>query len=136
MGIYPTILVGGSGTRLWPLSRRNSAKQFLEVRCGINLLQETVLRITDRNIFFPPTIICNYKQRQQVEDSLRKININEYRFVVELCSKNTASAITAATLLLGQKDALMLVMPVDHCIENKVVLLMMYFLLKILQENF
>ena len=119
MGIYPIILAGGSGTRLWPLSRRNSAKQFLEVRYGINLLQATVSRIANRDVFFPPTIICNYKQRWQIEDSLRKININEYKLVVEPCSKNTASAITAATLLLGQKDALILVIPVDHCIENK-----------------
>ena len=90
MGIYPIILAGGSGTRLWPLSRRNSAKQFLEVRYGINLLQATVSRIANRDVFFPPTIICNYKQRWQIEDSLRKININEYKLVVEPCSKNTA----------------------------------------------
>ena len=119
MSIHPIILAGGSGTRLWPLSRKNSPKQFLETEQGINLLQKTILRVTNNNVFYLPIIICNSQQRWQVEDSLRKININQYKLIIEPYPKSTAPAITAAALLLNQKNALMLVMPVDHCIKNK-----------------
>ena len=119
MQIYPVILAGGSGTRLWSLSRKNSPKQFLKINQNINLLQETVLRIADSNIFFPPVIICNHEQRWQTEDSLKKINIDNYKLIIEPYFKNTAPAITATTLLLKQNNALILAIPVDHYIKNK-----------------
>ena len=119
MSIYPVILAGGSGTRLWPLSRKNAPKQFLEIEQGINLLQKTVLRVINNNLFYPPIIICNSKQRWQIEDSLRRINVNQYKLIIEPYSRNTAPAITATALLLNQKNALMLVIPIDHCIKNK-----------------
>jgi mannose-1-phosphate guanylyltransferase/mannose-6-phosphate isomerase len=91
----------------------------LELDCGRNLLQKTVLRVSERNVFATPVIICGESQRWQIEDSLRKVNITNYELIIEPYSKNTAPAIAAATLLFKYKNAPMLFLPVDHIIANE-----------------
>lgn len=119
MKITPIILAGGSGARLWPLSRKNYPKQFLEIKDGINFFQKTIQRVSNNNIFNAPVIICGKNHRWQIEDSLKKLKINKYSIVLEPATKNTAIAVIIAALLLKNKGQSMLVLPIDHYIENK-----------------
>ncbi len=119
MKITPILLAGGAGTRLWPLSRKNYPKQFIKVNSESNLFQNTLQRIDNDELFNPPIIICGKNHRWQIEDSLKKTNINKYNIVLEPDLKNTAIAVTIASLLLKNKDQLMLILPIDHYIENK-----------------
>ena len=119
MKITPVILAGGSGTRLWPLSRRNNSKQFLEIEKGIIFFQNTLQRISDNNVFYPPIIVCGKNHRWQVEDSLKKLNINKYHIILEPASKNTAASVIAASLFLKEENNNMLVLPIDHVINDE-----------------
>ena len=119
MKITPVLLAGGAGIRLWPLSRKNSPKQFIKIKTENNLFQNTLQRIDNKDLFNPPIIICGKNHRWQIEDSLKKLKINEYSLVLEPDLKNTAIAVTIASLLLKNKDQLMLILPIDHYIENK-----------------
>ena len=78
MKITPVLLAGGSGTRLWPLSRKNFPKQFIKVNTESNLFQNTLQRIENEELFNPPIIICGKDHRWQIEDSLKKLKINKY----------------------------------------------------------
>lgn len=118
MKIIPVILASGEGTRLGPLSRKNSAKQFLELGQGINLFQKTIMDVADSSIFLPPVIICGQNHRLEIEDSLRKINITEYEIIIEPHPKNTGPAIADATLLLQNRNAPILYTHTDHVIQN------------------
>jgi mannose-1-phosphate guanylyltransferase len=121
MNITPVILSGGSGTRLWPLSRKSSPKQFLRLVDNKSLFQKTALRIVDKNTFTPPIIICNNEHRFAVADELQKSNIESLDIILEPIGRNTAPAIAIAALDIVKKsgDGLMLVMPSDHLIENE-----------------
>ena len=119
MKITPVLLAGGAGMRLWPLSRKNFPKQFIKVKTESNLFQNTLQRIDKEELFNPPIIICGKSHRWQIEDSLKKLKINEYSLVLEPDSKNTAIAVTIASLLLKDKDQLILILPIDHYIKNK-----------------
>lgn len=119
MKITPVLLAGGAGTRLWPLSRKNFPKQFIKVKTENNLFQNTLQRIDNEELFNPPIIICGKNHRWQIEDSLKKLKINKYSLVLEPDIKNTAMAVTIASLLLKNKEQLMLILPIDHYIENK-----------------
>ncbi len=119
MKITPVLLAGGSGTRLWPLSRKNFPKQFIKVNTESNLFQNTLQRIENKDLFNPPIIICGKDHRWQIEDSLKKLKINKYSLVLEPDIKNTAIAVTIASLLLKNKDQLILILPIDHYIESK-----------------
>lgn len=115
--ITPIILSGGSGTRLWPLSRTNYPKQYLALTDEYTLLQKTVLRVTN-NQFNPPLIICNHEHRFLAAEQLQEINITPSHIVLETEAKNTAPAITIACLLQQDPEQLLLVLPADHIIND------------------
>lgn len=117
--IYPVILSGGAGTRLWPVSRQAFPKQFLPLVSGRTMLQETMARVS-ANGFAPPLVICNDEHRFLVAEQLREIAASPRRIVLEPVGRNTAPAIAVAAFLLAAEDpqALMLIQPSDHHIAN------------------
>ena len=117
MGIHAVVMAGGSGTRLWPLSRASHPKQFLALHGGSTMLQSTVKRIIDLDIE-SLTVICNEEHRFFVAEQLREIN-SLGNIILEPMGKNTAPAIALAALSI-QKDGLMLVLSADHLILNEV----------------
>ena len=118
--IYPVILSGGSGTRLWPQSRTSYPKQFLPLVSDQSLLQETARRVSDSATFAPPLMVCNEEHRFLVAEQLREIGVQPSHIVLEPIARNTAPAVAAAACLLAaiDPDALMLVLPSDHMIED------------------
>ncbi|HKF70602.1 MAG TPA: mannose-1-phosphate guanylyltransferase/mannose-6-phosphate isomerase [Stellaceae bacterium] len=119
--IHPVVLSGGSGTRLWPLSRALTPKQLLPLISENSLLQETVLRVNDPERFAPPLVIANDEHRFQVAEQLRLIGMKPRALVLEPQGRNTAPAIAVAALLLSadEPDALLLVLPSDHGIQHR-----------------
>ena len=89
--IIPIILCGGSGTRLWPLSRASFPKQYIALssKSKFSLLQETILRITDLDNIERPIFICNEQHRFLVAEQMREINISPKDIILEPNSKNT-----------------------------------------------
>lgn len=118
--IYPVILSGGSGTRLWPLSRAQYPKQFLKLTSDLSLLQETVLRFKDSTQFHDPLVICNVEHRFLVAEQLQSVGMVARDIILEPEGRNTAPAIVIAALRLMAEDpdAIMLVLPSDHLINN------------------
>src|SRR5215467_6415379 len=118
--IHPVILSGGSGTRLWPLSRASYPKQLLKLASDRTMLQETVARgLTDVG-FAPPLLVCNEDHRFLVEEQLQEVGIRPQAILLEPMPRNTGPAIAAAALwlLARDPDALMLVQPSDHVIVD------------------
>ncbi len=109
------ILAGGSGNRLWPISRSNYPKQFQSFSLRKSLFQNTVNRATEADVESIMTI-CNEDHKFLVEDELDSLNI-ESTLILEPHGRNTAPAITLAALSI-EEDALMLVMPSDHYISS------------------
>lgn len=122
--IHPVILAGGSGTRLWPLSRAAYPKQLLPLMSERSLLQETVARNAVDLGFAAPIVICNEQHRFLIDDQLRELGIEAERMLLEPSARNTAPALAAAAIWLMQEnpDALMLVQPADHAIGRPDVL--------------
>jgi len=120
MKIYPVILSGGSGTRLWPLSRSAKPKQLLPLVSGLSMLQETVLRLHAWPELMPPLFVAGNEHRFMIAEQLRQIDIAPLNILLEPFGKNTAPAIAAAAHLLKKTDpdAVMLVLPADHVIHN------------------
>jgi len=118
--IYPVLLCGGSGTRLWPLSRTAYPKQLLPLLSDRTMLQETAARTTDDPLFGPPLIIANTEHRFLIAEQLAEIGVEPGRIVLEPARRNTAPALAAAALLLIAKDpgAIMFVEPSDHLIAD------------------
>lgn len=125
--IYPVVLCGGSGTRLWPLSREEYPKQLLALVDGSTLLQATIQRLhisdaSGNNIkIASPIIVTNESHRFLVAEQLREIGIEDAQIILEPVGKNTAPALCLAALHIQQMDpdGLMLVMPADHVIQNQ-----------------
>jgi mannose-1-phosphate guanylyltransferase/mannose-6-phosphate isomerase len=117
--IQPVILSGGSGTRLWPLSRTQMPKQLLSLVSDRSLVQETVLR-APREGYAAPLIICNEEHRFHIAEQMEQIGVQPKAILVEPVARNTAPALAAAAFSLtqGGGDALMLVQPSDHVIGN------------------
>ena len=122
MKICPIILSGGSGTRLWPLSRSHFPKQFVDLINESSLFIETLNRLKGfSDEVLPPLIICNADHYYEVEKQMNQKSFSSLGIILEPCSKNTAPAIMLAAAYLERKfleDVLMLVMPADHNIES------------------
>lgn len=121
MKITPVILSGGSGTRLWPLSRSLNPKQFLNLVDDHSLFQKTALRTNNPDLFHNPVIICNNEHRFIAAEELQKVNITPKFIILEPIGRNTAPAITVAALnaIENKNDDLILVMPSNHVIQDK-----------------
>ena len=115
MNLEVVILAGGSGSRLWPVSRSMRPKQFLNIHDESSMLRNTIsrLNLTEINSI---TVICNEEHRFFVSDQLQGINI-EKKIITEPVGRNTAPAITLAALS-NQEERLMLILPADHVIDN------------------
>jgi mannose-1-phosphate guanylyltransferase / mannose-6-phosphate isomerase len=117
---YPVILSGGSGTRLWPMSRKLLPKQFLALLSQHTLFQETALRVKPIPGCLAPIVVCNDDQRFLAADQLRDIGIEAASMILEPVGRNTAPAIAVAALAAREQDAqaLLLVLPSDHTVTK------------------
>ena len=117
--IYPVILCGGSGTRLWPMSRRALPKQFLPLVSERSMLQDTVLRLSGLECA-RPVVVSNNEHRFLVAEQLREIGVEPSVQVLEPVGRNTAPADAVAALWVQERDpkGVMLVLPADHLIRD------------------
>ncbi|MEH6504169.1 MAG: mannose-1-phosphate guanylyltransferase/mannose-6-phosphate isomerase [Cycloclasticus sp.] len=113
----PVILSGGSGTRLWPLSRGAYPKQFLPLTSDNTMLQETLLRLRGISGMSAPLVICNEAHRFMVAEQLREIDTKPQAIMLEPVGRNTAPAVALAALAVDP-DEILLILPADHVIEN------------------
>ncbi|MDA7842762.1 mannose-1-phosphate guanylyltransferase/mannose-6-phosphate isomerase [Methylophilaceae bacterium] len=120
MEIIPIILSGGSGTRLWPLSREDYPKQFLSLVDERTMLQETILRLSGLENIAEPIIVCSYNHRFIVAEQCHQIGKKNLTILLEPEGRNTAPAITASAFhsLKKTNDAILLVLSADHVIKN------------------
>lgn len=117
--IYPVILCGGSGTRLWPLSRKSYPKQFSQLMGETSLFEQTVRRVSGKG-FAAPIAVTNTDYRFIVAEQLQAAGAQKPTIMIEPKARNTAPAILVAALSLqDQPDAVMLVVPSDHAIEDE-----------------
>ena len=118
--IFPVILSGGSGSRLWPLSRESFPKQLLPLVGRRTMLQETALRVADPALFHPVTVVANAEHRFVIAEQLRDIGAPRPTIILEPVARNTAPAVAVAALVAEKADpeALILVMPADHAVPD------------------
>lgn len=118
MKIIPAILAGGSGTRLWPLSRADRPKQFQKFLSDHSLLQETMLRAAGQADYAAPIVMSNEAYRFVVAEQALEVGVELRATLLEPMMRNTAPAITALAVMVAQDDpdALIHVMPSDHAI--------------------
>ena len=115
MQIHPVVLSGGSGTRLWPLSRKDRPKPFLPLVGEESLFEAALARVSDRSIFATPMVVAGSAHAELIEAQIS--DTPGARVVIEPCARNTAPAIALAAALL-EPDAVMLVCPSDHHIAD------------------
>lgn len=119
-GIKPVILAGGSGTRLWPLSREEMPKQFCKIKDGKSLFQNTLLRVSKRDGYDKPVIITNEKHAAIVTTQLMEIEVSPDAVILEPFGKDTCAAIGLAVQTCDMNTRqTMMVMPSDHVIGNE-----------------
>ena len=124
MTIHPVVLAGGSGTRLWPMSREHHPKQFLPLMGERTMLQETLCRLDGVNGVAPPVIVCNETHRFLVLDQVRELDKQPLAVIVEPAGRNTAPALTLAALRLSDMgpgsnaEPVLIMMPADHVIRD------------------
>lgn len=122
LNIHPVILSGGSGTRLWPLSRANYPKQLLPLVGKETMLQATLARASALNNVQMPIVVCNSEHRFLIQEQCEAINIKPEAIYLESIGRNTAPAIALAAFHLAHIDehATMLVLPADHVIDDQI----------------
>ncbi len=123
MNIQPVILCGGSGTRLWPLSREQYPKQLLKLAGDHTMLQATALRLQDLNLdqgdqLLPPLLVGNEEYRFLMAQQMQEIGVPHAPILLEPCGRNTAPALTLAALSAAD-DTVLVVMPADHIIQDQ-----------------
>ena len=120
MKLQPVLLSGGSGTRLWPLSREAYPKQFLALAGDRTMLQDTWLRVAPLAAS-APIVVANEEHRFLAAEQLRLLGIEHAEIVLEPAGRNTAPAIAAAALqaMAGGDDPLLLVLPSDHVVRDE-----------------
>ena len=120
--IVPVILCGGSGTRLWPMSRNSHPKQFKAIsnKSNFSLLQETIKRVLSLKNICSPIIVCNQDHRFLVAEQCKEIEIQPKDIILEPVGKNTAPAILIAALRAFEdyENANLLILSCDHIISN------------------
>lgn len=123
MSIYPVILTGGAGSRLWPLSREHFPKPLLPLFGERTMLQETALRLSELPDIRSPIFVCNEEHRFLVAEQAQALGLGPVSILLEPEGRNTAPALTVAALYLLEKDpdAVMIVMPADHVIADKII---------------
>ncbi|MCB9959671.1 MAG: mannose-1-phosphate guanylyltransferase/mannose-6-phosphate isomerase [Rhodospirillaceae bacterium] len=115
--VHPVILSGGSGSRLWPLSRALHPKQLIPLVSGRSLIQETVARVADPALYAPPMVVCGVEQRFQVAEQVRALEAAAADIVLEPMGRNTAPAVAVAALRTAERagpDAVLALLPADH----------------------
>ncbi|MBK6742808.1 MAG: mannose-1-phosphate guanylyltransferase/mannose-6-phosphate isomerase [Hydrogenophilales bacterium] len=123
MNIQPVILCGGSGTRLWPLSREQYPKQLLKLAGDHTMLQATALRLQDLTLdqgdqLLPPLLVGNEEYRFLMAQQMQEIGVPHAPILLEPCGRNTAPALTLAALSAAD-DTVLVVMPADHIIQDQ-----------------
>ena len=120
--VIPVILSGGSGTRLWPLSRSMRPKQFIQLIEQHSLFQQTIKRLEALDNVGAPIVVCNEEHRFMVAEQMQELNIEHDTIILEPVARNTTAAIASAAVnLANRKDGgnqIMLVLPADHLIEG------------------
>jgi mannose-1-phosphate guanylyltransferase/mannose-6-phosphate isomerase len=118
--LIPLILSGGSGTRLWPISRKNLPKQFLTLAGDASLFQQTIARTRSIPDVAPPIVVASDDHRFLVAEQLLEAGVNGASIILEPLARNTAPAIALGALhaLERDADALVLVLPADHLISD------------------
>ena len=118
--MIPVILSGGSGSRLWPLSRKNKPKQFLTLFGDSSMFQSTLTRLNGLESLEAPLIVCNNEHRFMVAEQLQEIGLEANGIILEPCARNTAPAIALAALkaMENGEDPLLLILAADHLISD------------------
>ncbi|NOQ77306.1 MAG: mannose-1-phosphate guanylyltransferase/mannose-6-phosphate isomerase [Methylococcaceae bacterium] len=118
--MIPVIMSGGSGTRLWPLSRKQKPKQFIALFGDNTMFQETLLRLDGLEGVEPPIVVCNNDHRFMVAGQLQQLGCEQSSIILEPIGKNTAPALAIAALqsMILDKDPILLVLAADHVIDN------------------
>jgi mannose-1-phosphate guanylyltransferase / mannose-6-phosphate isomerase len=118
--VFPVILSGGAGTRLWPLSREMYPKQLLALTSKYSMLQDTALRLAGISGAHPPLVVCNEAHRFTVAEQLRALSLEPAAILLEPAGRNTAPAVALAALkaLELDADATIVVAPADHVIRD------------------
>ena len=120
--IIPILMCGGSGSRLWPMSRKSLPKQFLKCNPSshFSFLQDTFLRLKKIKNIQEPILICNEEHRFITAEQMREIDVKPKSIILEPYAKNTAPAIALASIQANtfDDDPIILVLPSDHAIEN------------------
>ena len=116
--MIPVVLSGGSGTRLWPLSRSQYPKQFLPLVSENTMLQETLNRLNGLHDLASPIVVCNENHRFMVAEQLREIDIKPSAIILEPIGRNTAPAVALSALAAKSPDDILLILPADHVIKN------------------
>src|ERR1043165_1902377 len=121
MKLVPVILSGGSGTRLWPLSRELLPKQLLAPTGERTMLQETAARPAGFANAAGPVVVCNEAHRFLVAEQLREMQLDPTAILLEPVGRNTAPAIALAAhaaIAALKEDVVLLVLPADHTLND------------------
>ena len=138
MKITPVILSGGSGTRLWPISRKSNPKQFSNFFGEKSLFQKTILRFKNNENFENPIIVCNDEHRFIIASQLQEIAVIPQKIILEPFGRNTASAIAVTSYAVAKSSSkIILVLPSDHLIlDEKNFIEQIILAKKFAQENY